>query len=148
MRVLLVVTCALLLASCGGGQGPAGNGSEVANPASAFCEEQDGTVEIRTAEDGSQRGVCVFADGSECDEWAFYRGECQPGTADETDVSVQVFLSNEDLGDPCGAVFPVTREVDGSRWRPQRDESRIGSEEAAMSTTIGRAPAMSPGGAR
>jgi putative hemolysin len=95
MRVLLVVTCALMLTSCGG-QGPAGDGSEVANPASVFCEEQDGTVEIRTAEDGSQQGVCVFADGSECDEWAFYRSECQPGTADETDVSVEVFFSNGD----------------------------------------------------
>jgi putative hemolysin len=85
MRVLL--TCALVLAACVG-QGPAGNGSEVANPASVFCEERGGTVEIRTGEDGSQQGVCVFADGSECDEWAFYRGECQPGTADETVVPV------------------------------------------------------------
>ncbi|MEJ5202871.1 MAG: DUF333 domain-containing protein, partial [Anaerolineales bacterium] len=28
---------------------------------------------------GNAYGVCVFADGSECDEWAFYRGECAPG---------------------------------------------------------------------
>jgi putative hemolysin len=112
MRVLVAVTCALalVLAACGG-QNPAGNGSEVANPASAFCEAQGGTVELRTGEDGSQQGVCVFADGSECDEWAFYRGECQPGTADATDVPVEVFFSNKDLGDPCGEVFPVTREV-------------------------------------
>jgi len=48
------------------------------NPASVYCEEQDGRVEIRTAADDGQYGVCIFADGSECDEWAFYRGECGP----------------------------------------------------------------------
>ena len=49
------------------------------NPASVYCEEQGGRVEIRTAADGSQYGVCIFADGSECLDWAFYRGECGPG---------------------------------------------------------------------
>lgn len=51
----------------------------IANPASVYCQEHGGQVEIRTAEDGSQYGVCVFPDGSECDEWAYFRGECQPG---------------------------------------------------------------------
>ena len=49
------------------------------NPASAYCEEQDGTVDIRSDEAGNQYGICVFTDGSECDEWAYYRGECAPG---------------------------------------------------------------------
>jgi len=49
------------------------------NPASAFCEEQGGTLEIVTAADGSQSGVCHFPDGSVCDEWAFFRGDCAPG---------------------------------------------------------------------
>jgi putative hemolysin len=48
------------------------------NPASVYCEEQGGRLEIRTAADGSQYGACIFPDGSECDEWAFYRGECGP----------------------------------------------------------------------
>lgn len=48
------------------------------NPASVYCEEQGYTVEIRTAEDGSQSGYCIFSDGSECDEWAYFRGECAP----------------------------------------------------------------------
>lgn len=52
---------------------------QLANPASVYCEEQGGTLEIRTAEAGGQAGYCVFDDGSECDEWAFFRGECTPG---------------------------------------------------------------------
>jgi len=50
------------------------------NPASVYCEEQGHSLEIRTQADGSQRGFCVFADGTECDEWAYFRGECGPGT--------------------------------------------------------------------
>ena len=53
--------------------------SSLANPASVYCEQQGGQLEIRTDPDGGQYGVCTFADSSECEEWAFYRGECQPG---------------------------------------------------------------------
>ncbi len=65
---------------CGAGQ-PAIGGAQIANPASVFCEEKGGKLEIRAAADGSQSGACIFADGSECDEWAFFRGECAPGTS-------------------------------------------------------------------
>ncbi|MBN1139531.1 MAG: DUF333 domain-containing protein, partial [Anaerolineae bacterium] len=30
---------------------------------------------------GGVAGICVFADGSECEEWAYFRGECKPGSA-------------------------------------------------------------------
>lgn len=49
----------------------------LANPASAYCREQGGRSQIITAADGSQSGDCVFSDGSKCDEWAFFRHECQ-----------------------------------------------------------------------
>jgi putative hemolysin len=50
-----------------------------ANPASSYCFEQNQTLQIREDPLGGQYGVCVFGDGSECDEWRFYRGECKPG---------------------------------------------------------------------
>lgn len=50
------------------------------NVASEYCIEQEGEHVIRTSEYG-QYGVCVFADGSECDEWEYYRGQCQPQSA-------------------------------------------------------------------
>ncbi|MBM3956721.1 MAG: DUF333 domain-containing protein [Gemmatimonadetes bacterium] len=43
------------------------------NPAAVFCEEQGGTVSIRTGEDGGQVGYCVFADGTEREEWEYWR---------------------------------------------------------------------------
>jgi putative hemolysin len=52
--------------------------ANIPNPAAAYCVEQGFTSEIRTAADGSQSGVCIFLDGGECDEWAYFRGECGP----------------------------------------------------------------------
>jgi len=49
--------------------------TEIANPASVYCEEQKGSLEIRTDADGNHIGYCL-KDGKECEEWAFYRGEC------------------------------------------------------------------------
>jgi len=50
----------------------------MSNPATVYCIEQDGQWEIRTDADGGEYGMCIFQDGSECEEWAFFRGECKP----------------------------------------------------------------------
>ena len=49
------------------------------NPASIYCEDNGGSIEVREDFNGNQVGVCVFEDGSECRQWDFYRGECQQG---------------------------------------------------------------------
>ena len=54
--------------------------ADTPNPASAYCVEQGYRSKIRTAADGSQNGYCIFPDGSECDEWAYLRGECGPAS--------------------------------------------------------------------
>jgi hypothetical protein len=55
----------------------------MANPASENCIAQGGTLDIRQAE-GGEVGYCIFADGSECEEWALMRGECAPGQGQAT----------------------------------------------------------------
>ena len=50
--------------------------SNLANPASVYCEEQGGKLEIQTGEDGSQLGMCTLNNGIVCEEWAYYNGEC------------------------------------------------------------------------
>jgi putative hemolysin len=61
----------------------------LANPASVYCEEQGYTLEARTDENGTY-GVCIFPDGSECEEWAFFRGECGPGPGEVQPTAVPV----------------------------------------------------------
>ena len=52
------------------------NQTSLANPASVYCEQQGGRVDIRTDEGGNQYGICILKNGTECDEWKYYREEC------------------------------------------------------------------------
>jgi putative hemolysin len=49
------------------------------NPASVLCERNEsGTLEMFEYL-GGQAGLCNFPDGSICEEWEYYRGECKKG---------------------------------------------------------------------
>ena len=52
-----------------------GNQTGMANPASVFCEEQGGQLKMVETAAGT-RGFCILQDGTECDEWQYYGGEC------------------------------------------------------------------------
>lgn len=51
------------------------NQTEIANPASKFCMEKGFELVVRNSDSG-QIGYCIFANGNECEEWAYFRGEC------------------------------------------------------------------------
>ncbi len=51
----------------------------VANPASVYCVERGHRLELRQGP-GGQVGVCLFSDGTACEEWRFFKGACEPGT--------------------------------------------------------------------
>ena len=90
--------------------------ADMVNPASQFCDIRGYQSEIRD-EAGGQVGYCLFPDGSECEEWAFYRGECAPAsetqeadlppetsetpteTVDEGDQTVVIISFKDALGD-------------------------------------------------
>jgi putative hemolysin len=79
-RVLFVVIlAALLIAACGGDATPESDTFDsplgMPNPASKFCEDQGYTLQMRE-EAGGTVGYCIFPDGNECEEWAFFNGEC------------------------------------------------------------------------
>jgi putative hemolysin len=77
--MVLMLMGVALVASCGPAQSTSTPAPNMPNPAAVYCEQQGGKSEIVTAADSSQSGRCVFPDGNQCDEWAYFRGECQPG---------------------------------------------------------------------
>jgi putative hemolysin len=70
----IVAVLPLLVVSACSTPGPV-TPPQLPNPASVYCEEQGGRVEIVDTPEG-QQGICVLPDGLRCEEWAFFRGEC------------------------------------------------------------------------
>lgn len=66
MKIIAVVLL-LLVVGCAKQQ--------IANPASQYCEEHNGKLEIRDSPEG-QTGFCILPNNTECEEWSYYRGEC------------------------------------------------------------------------
>jgi putative hemolysin len=78
---LLMLTCIVHLASCSSGQNSPTPEPNMPNPASAYCEQNGGKLEFRQDAAGGVSGICIFPDGSECDEWAYFRSQCKPGSS-------------------------------------------------------------------
>ena len=85
----------------------------IPNPASVYCKEQGNKHEIRMATDGSQNGICVFPDGSECDEWAYFRGECGPSAQASPIPAMTVEATTDASG---GYMPPGTSEEIAGWW--------------------------------
>ncbi|HCS40169.1 MAG TPA: hypothetical protein DIW44_11365 [Anaerolineaceae bacterium] len=85
----------------------------IPNPASVYCEQNGNKLEIRTAVDGSQSGVCVFPNGSTCDEWAYFRGECGPVSQQSPTPATTVEATIEASG---GYMPPGTSEPIADWW--------------------------------
>lgn len=79
--LIFVMACALIKPTANPTPSPTPTeapSGEVPNPASAYCLKNGGVLELKQTAEGVV-GYCRFADGSECEEWAYYRGECAPG---------------------------------------------------------------------
>jgi putative hemolysin len=70
---------AYLRGECAPGEAKQSTSIGMPNPASVYCTDNGGTLEIRQDASSGEYGMCVFSDGSECEEWAYFRGECTPG---------------------------------------------------------------------
>lgn len=83
------------------------------NPASVYCEQNGNKLEIQTASDGSQSGICVFPDGSTCDEWAYFRGECSM----KTQANPKLHQTKEPIPNASGGYMqPGTSEPIEDWW--------------------------------
>lgn len=124
-RVILLLLVLLLpgLVSCQTERVlPAETPATLPNPASAFCEGHGYTLRMRENAAGTA-GYCQFADGSECEEWAFFRGECWPESLhwgpetieivllESFPIQVQAILTGQ-LPNSCSVVSEITPVFD------------------------------------
>ncbi|OHB14668.1 MAG: hypothetical protein A2431_00465 [Candidatus Zambryskibacteria bacterium RIFOXYC1_FULL_39_10] len=74
--VIVIILISLILSSKFSVQNKDETGTRIANPASVNCIENGGKLAIVDKPEG-QIGMCTFSDGIVCEEWAYFRGECQ-----------------------------------------------------------------------
>jgi putative hemolysin len=92
------------------------------NPASLYCEQNGNRLEIITAADGSQSGICVFPDGSTCDEWAYFRGECGPAAQSNPTAAVTGEATMEASGGGPGGSGSTGGDGSGGYMPPGTSE--------------------------
>ncbi len=116
---IVIVVGLFVLSACGTDAAPSilatvtPNSANIANPAAAYCSQQGNQPEILTAADGSQNGACRFPNGNECDEWAYYRGECSPDSQSEAVAALRAKLA-EQLNVPASSLEVVS--VQAASW--------------------------------
>lgn len=87
--VALLAAGVLTLAGCGKTEAPIEENAEIANPASVYCEENGWTLMLE-----EWAWLCMFDDGSYCEEWAFMNSECQPWDIMYNVVSEEEFIDD------------------------------------------------------
>jgi putative hemolysin len=76
MKTAVAIMFALALCACTTTPTPSATTQAsvgMANPASVACINQGGKLDLRKDEAGNVSGICVFADGRQCEEWALFR---------------------------------------------------------------------------
>jgi len=76
-----------------------GTTTGLANPASVYCTENRGTLEIKD-EEGGQVGYCTLEDGEVCEEWAYFRKECGVDEEANDDTNDNEDTTDEDWFKP------------------------------------------------
>jgi putative hemolysin len=122
-RCCIVIVLVAAAVSCGNTDENQDSG--LANPASVFCEEHGGTVEIVTDAQGNQSGLCHLSDGTVVDEWEYYRQS--QGT--DTGLANPAAVFCEERGGTTSGVEPMCALPDGTvvdAWQYFRQHSDIG----------------------
>ncbi len=77
---------------------------QIANPASQHCIDNGGSLDLQT-------GMCTFENGIECEEWAFFRGECS-----NTEELITDFDSCVEAGNPTTRSIPAQCNANGQTY--------------------------------
>ena len=91
---------------------PAQPATTLANPASVYCQQQSGTLEIVTDTSGAQSGICHLSGWVDCEERAYMRWEC-PNTGNiviSTGNQWQYFLVLM-VKDPINTISPIHADI-------------------------------------
>ena len=93
------------------------------NPAAVYCTQNGYKYEIQTAADGSQSGVCIFPDGNNCDDWAYFKGECGPEKQEDPTPGIVFDATTEASGGGPGGGNNAGEHASGGYMAPGTSEA-------------------------
>lgn len=67
------ILCTLIAGCAFNSTTPPNGDVGMANPASVYCVEKGGRIQIVKDKEGNETGLCQFADGTKIEEWELYR---------------------------------------------------------------------------
>lgn len=139
--VLMLMSMAVL-AACSPRPASPSPKAGLANPASVYCGQNGGKLELRQDASGGVAGICIFPDGSECDEWAYFRGECKPGISSVTPEPIDVLAAGLQVVYFKGGQVLSWTAGSGARALAQAStESLRISEDGKVAAYLGADPA-------
>ncbi len=107
------------------------------NPASQNCIDKGGKL-VSAQETAGVLGICLFDDGTQCEEWQFFRSECQKGQSKIADTnhpysgfinktgSIYTFKSDS------GVVYSLKLPANAAKELKDRLNREVGSQEAVV----------------
>ncbi|HKL44246.1 MAG TPA: DUF333 domain-containing protein [Candidatus Absconditabacterales bacterium] len=135
LLILIISISTLILAGCttkNNNSNLTGN-VELGNPASIYCEENGGTLEM-IFDNGESYGICHFDNGERCEEREYYRGDCFPISnktgKENTDIDIVDFISCVQAGNVVMESYPrQCKTQDGKIFTEKIDENLNENEE-------------------
>ncbi len=79
--LLILISLPVVLSVCGPGTHTGSKRVKelsMQNPASRKCIDDGGRLQVVSSREGDY-GVCIFRDGSVCEEWEYFRSSCKKG---------------------------------------------------------------------
>jgi len=128
--IALLAISGLTLTGCNKSVAPTEEIVGMANPAAVYCEDQWGTLLPQQDEEGNQYALCMFEDGSYCEERSYFRNECQQGEIFYNVIEDRVLpewaktsLTNEELDELTETNFPTSYSY--STYNIETEESNL-----------------------
>lgn len=116
---------------------PTAGNAGIANPASVSCEQKGGKLEIRK-ETAGELGICKFSDGTECEEWQFFRNDCFKGQYKSADTShsysgvITKTKSGYTFKDESGVSYSLTVPAGASKALTERLNTEVTNKETVV----------------
>jgi len=96
----------------------------LANPASVYCINNGGKIQMETNPSG-QYGMCIFPNGSQCDEWQYYRGQCSPSSLPNTITASPVVHTNSTAYSTTNSTSTNSTSIHGTSINPNSTNGTI-----------------------